>query len=74
MASTQQYPFEVILKRLKLGAKVHRKAWEFDNKVPRYLEFANDSIVEVIVKGSYCRYWHPTQEDILAEDWVNPAE
>lgn len=74
MREYQQYPFEVILKRIKLGAKVHRKSWEDNGKVLNYLYLKNGVIVIHNAKKDIAHMWVVGQDDMLASDWIDPAE
>lgn len=75
-----QYPFEIILKRLKLGAKVHRQEWR-DNNDGCWIQLSDDErgIDLHFPDGSYNRYHklcvsEDMENDILATDWIDPEE
>jgi hypothetical protein len=60
--------FGVALELLKQGVKMTRLSWLNDS----YLELHQDRLRWSC--GGDCFYWHSTDEDILAKDWVLVAE
>ena len=79
------FDFAEALRRLNLGAKLHRAEWkQFPVTRSCYLEYSNDGgryESRVIVERQYDgpngredRIWKPLQSDLWATDWVDPAE
>jgi len=69
--------FSEALKRLVLGAKVHRKAWTKGEYI--YMENGNlfghaVGYVKSYQDGEKVKVEKMYVMDILAEDWVDPAE
>jgi hypothetical protein len=63
--------FSDALKRLKLGAKIHRQSWEHGI----YIELSESGkSFTAHIKYNAKIKWQPFDEDILADDWIDPAE
>lgn len=62
--------FSEALKRMKLGAKTHREGWS----KATYLKVENHEFVLNYHGSDYVARWSPTKQDLLAEDWIDPAD
>lgn len=70
--------FSEALRRLKLGAKLHRLAWESATRALFWMQLSEDgtSLELHFYHGAIQRWGKSTDmhSDILADDWVDPAE
>ena len=64
------FDFSEALRRMKLGAKVHRAKWDKGC----YVRLEHDEFVWIYQGNEYTDVFTPQARDMVADDWVDPAE
>jgi len=62
--------FEKALVVLKQGGKVTRKVWDSEIMNVHTYGRGNKITLWFRVKENFSVPWHPSQEDVLANDWI----